>query len=141
MCGGVETNVGGDYNGVVSLDMKNLNSIIEIDRDSRTALIQGGILGPDLEGQLKEYDLTMRHYPQSFEFSTLGGWIATRSGGHYATLYTHIDDFVESIKMITPSGLFESRRLPGSGAGPSPDRFAIGSEGIMGVITLSLIHI
>ena len=90
MCGGVETNVGGDYNGAVSLDMKNLNSIIEIDRDSRTALIQGGILGPDLEGQLKEYDLTMRHYPQSFEFSTLGGWIATRSGGHYATLYTHI---------------------------------------------------
>jgi alkyldihydroxyacetonephosphate synthase len=77
----------------------------------------------------------MRHYPQSFEFSTLGGWIATRSGGHYATLYTHIDDFVESLKMITPSGSFESRRLPGSGAGPSPDRFAIGSEGIMGVIT------
>ena len=77
----------------------------------------------------------MRHYPQSFEFSTLGGWIATRSGGHYATLYTHIDDFVESLKMITPSGLFETRRLPGSGAGPSPDRFAIGSEGIMGIIT------
>ena len=135
VCGGVETNVGDDYNGVISLDMKNLNSIIEIDRESRTALIQGGILGPDLEGQLKEHNLTMRHYPQSFEFSTLGGWIATRSGGHYATLYTHIDDFVESLKMITPSGLFESRRLPGSGAGPSPDRFAIGSEGVMGVIT------
>ena len=77
----------------------------------------------------------MRHYPQSFEFSTLGGWIATRSGGHYATLYTHIDDFVESLTMLTPSGSFETRRLPGSGAGPSPDRFAIGSEGIMGIIT------
>ena len=135
VCGGVETEVGGDYAGVISLDMKNLNQVIEIDKDSRTASIQGGILGPDLESKLKEYDLTMRHYPQSFEFSTLGGWIATRSGGHYATLYTHIDDFVESLKMITPSGLFETRRLPGSGAGPSPDRFAIGSEGIMGIIT------
>ena len=115
--------------------MKNLDAIVDIDRDSRTALIQGGILGPDLEAKLKKHDLTMRHYPQSFEFSTLGGWIATRSGGHYATLYTHIDDFVESLKMITPSGLYETRRLPGSGAGPSPDRFAIGSEGIMGIIT------
>ena len=135
VCGGVETNVGGGYKGVISLDMKNLDSIIDIDKDSRTALIQGGIFGPDLESKLKEHDLTMRHYPQSFEFSTLGGWIATRSGGHYATLYTHIDDFVESLKMITPSGLYETRRLPGSGAGPSPDRFAIGSEGTMGIIT------
>ena len=135
VCGGVETNVGSDYAGVISLDMKNINSILEIDKTSRTALIEGGILGPHLEAQLKEHELTMRHYPQSFEFSSLGGWIATRSGGHYATLYTHIDDFVESLKMITPSGSFETRRLPGSGAGPSPDRFAIGSEGIMGVIT------
>ena len=135
VCGGVETYVGDDFKGVISLDMKNLNNIIDIDKDSRTALIQGGILGPDLESKLKVYDLTLRHYPQSFELSTLGGWIATRSGGHYATLYTHIDDFVESLKMITPSGLYETRRLPGSGAGPSPDRFAIGSEGIMGIIT------
>ena len=135
VCGGVETYVGDDFKGVISLDMKNLNNIIDIDKDSRTALIQGGILGPDLESKLKEHDLTLRHYPQSFEFSTLGGWIATRSGGHYATLYTHIDDFVESLKMITPSGSYETRRLPGSGAGPSPDRFAIGSEGIMGIIT------
>ena len=135
VCGGVETAVGHEYKGVISLDMKNINSIVDIDKDSRTAVIQGGILGPDLETKLKEHDLTMRHYPQSFEFSTLGGWIATRSGGHYATLYTHIDDFVESLKMITPSGLYETRRLPGSGAGPSPDRFAIGSEGIMGIIT------
>jgi alkyldihydroxyacetonephosphate synthase len=67
--------------------------------------------------------------------ATLGGMIATRSGGHFATLYTHIDDFVESIRMIAPQGVMESRRLPGSGAGPSPDRFMIGSEGSMGIIT------
>ena len=91
--------------------------------------------GPALEDQLRPHGLTLRHFPQSFEFSTLGGWIATRSGGHYATLYTHIDDFVESMRMVTPRGVVESRRLPGSGAGPSPDRLFIGSEGILGVIT------
>ena len=78
---------------------------------------------------------TLRHFPQSFEYSTLGGWIATRAGGHFATLYTHIDDLVESVRAVTPRGLWESRRLPGSGAGPSPDRMLIGSEGILGVIT------
>ena len=135
VCGGVETQVGDSYSGVVSLDLRNLNKIIEIDKESRSARIQAGILGPDLENNLKKENLTMRHYPQSFEFSTLGGWIATRSGGHYATLYTHIDDFVESTRMVTPSGILESRRLPGSGAGPSPDRFTIGSEGILGVVT------
>ena len=135
VCGGVETQVGDSYSGVVSLDLRNLNKIIEIDKESRSARIQAGILGPDLEADLKKENLTMRHYPQSFEFSTLGGWIATRSGGHYATLYTHIDDFVESTRMVTPSGVLESRRLPGSGAGPSPDRLTIGSEGILGVIT------
>ena len=135
VCGGVETQVGDSYSGVVSLDLRNLNKIIEIDNESRSARIQAGILGPDLESNLKKENLTMRHYPQSFEFSTLGGWIATRSGGHYATLYTHIDDFVESTRMVTPSGVLESRRLPGSGAGPSPDRLTIGSEGILGVIT------
>ena len=81
------------------------------------------------------HGLTLRHFPQSFEFSSLGGWIATRSGGHFATLYTHIDDFVESLRVVTPSGIVESRRLPGSGAGPSPDRMFIGSEGILGIIT------
>ena len=80
-----------DYRGVISLDLRNLNKILEIDKESRAARIQAGILGPDLESALKEHNLTMRHYPQSFELSTLGGWIATRSGGHFATLYTHID--------------------------------------------------
>nr|MBA3531534.1 FAD-binding protein [Ardenticatenales bacterium] len=69
------------------------------------------------------------------EFSTLGGWIATRAGGHFATLYTHIDDLVESVRMVTPRGVFETKRLPASGAGPSPERLVLGSEGILGVIT------
>jgi alkyldihydroxyacetonephosphate synthase len=93
------------------------------------------MFGPALEAALRPKNLTLRHFPQSFEFSTLGGWIATRAGGHYASLYTHIDDFVESARMMTPQGAWESRRLPGSGAGPSPDRMVIGSEGIFGIIT------
>jgi alkyldihydroxyacetonephosphate synthase len=93
------------------------------------------VLGPSLEQQLEPHGLTMRHYPQSFQFSTLGGWLATRSAGHYATLLTHIDDFVESMRVLTPRGPVETRRLPASGAGPSPDRLFLGSEGTLGVIT------
>lgn len=133
--GGVEGRLPRDFPGVVSLDMRRLDRVIEIDRESRAARIQAGALGPILEDQLRPEGFTLRHFPQSFEFSTLGGWIATRSGGHYATLYTHIDDFVESLRVVTPSGIAETRRLPGSGAGPSPDRAFIGSEGILGVIT------
>src|SRR5258707_5977480 len=113
----------------------HLDKVLEVDKISRAARIQAGVYGPALDAQLKPHGLTIRHFPQSFEFSTLGGWIATRSGGHFATLYTHIDDFVESTRVITPTGVIESRRLPGSGAGPSPDRMFIGSEGILGIIT------
>ena len=133
--GGVEPAVGHSYAGAVSLDMRHFDRVLEVDATSRAARIQGGIRGPAIEAALKSHGLAIRHYPQSFEFSTLGGWIATRSGGHFATLYTHIDDFVESIRTITPAGVMESRRLPGSGAGPSPDRMMIGSEGALGIIT------
>ena len=119
----------------VSIDLKAMDRVLEVDRASRAALIQAGATGPRLEEQLRGHELTLRHFPQSFEYSTLGGWIATRAGGHYATLHTHIDDFVESVRALTPRGWWESRRLPGSGAGPSPDRMLIGSEGILGVIT------
>ena len=123
------------YDGIVTIDLSALDQVLEVDDVSRAARIQAGTYGPGLEAQLRPHGFTLRHYPQSFEFSSLGGWIATRSGGHYATNHTHIDDFVESVRMVTPSGVWESRRLPGSGAGPSPDRMAIGSEGILGIIT------
>jgi alkyldihydroxyacetonephosphate synthase len=133
--GGVEAQVGDSYCGALSLDMRALDRVLEIDKMSNAARIQAGATGPQLERQLGAHGLTLRHFPQSFEFSTLGGWIATRAGGHFATLYTHIDDLVESIRMISPKGAWESRRLPGSGAGPSPDRLLLGSEGILGIIT------
>ncbi|MBI3301338.1 MAG: FAD-binding oxidoreductase [Deltaproteobacteria bacterium] len=135
VAGGVEPPPGDVYGGVVSIDLRRLDRVLEIDKTSRAARIQAGVYGPALEDQLRPHGYTLRHYPQSFEFSSLGGWIATRSGGHFATLYTHIDDFVESLRVVTPRGIVASRRLPGSGAGPSPDRMFIGSEGILGIIT------
>ncbi|HVR28048.1 MAG TPA: FAD-binding oxidoreductase [Thermoanaerobaculia bacterium] len=133
--GGVEPAVGDGYRGTISIDLGRLDQVLEVDRESRAARIQAGARGPELEAQLKPHGYTLRHFPQSFEHSTLGGWIVTRSGGHFATLYTHIDDFVESTRMVTPRGVMETRRLPGSGAGPSPDRLVIGSEGILGILT------
>lgn len=133
--GGVEPSVSSKYIGVITVDMKHFNKVLEVDKKSRCARIQGGMLGPDLEKELKEHGLTLRHFPQSFEFSTLGGWIATRSGGHFATLYTHIDEFVQAVRVVTPTGIMQSRRLPGSGAGPSEERLISGSEGIFGIIT------
>jgi alkyldihydroxyacetonephosphate synthase len=132
--GGVEYR-GSEHPGVLTMDLTGLDQVLELDRASRAARIQGGALGPGLERQLAGHGLTLRHFPQSFEFSTLGGWLATRAGGHYAMRHTHIDDFVESLRVITPVGVSESRRLPASGAGPSPDRLFLGSEGALGVIT------
>jgi alkyldihydroxyacetonephosphate synthase len=133
--GGVEARVGDGYSGVVSIDLTAMDRVLQVDPVSRAARIQAGALGPVLEEQLRPHDLTLRHFPQSFEFSTLGGWLATRAGGHFATVYTHIDDLTESIRAVTPIGITESRRLPGSGAGPSPDRLLLGSEGTLGIIT------
>jgi alkyldihydroxyacetonephosphate synthase len=132
VCGGVEARLG--ERPVVTMDLRRLDRVLEVDPVSLAARIQGGATGPRLEEQLREHGLTLRHFPQSFEYATLGGWVATRAGGHFATLETHIDDLVESVRAITPRGTWESRRLPGSGAGPSPDRMLVGSEGILGVV-------
>ena len=137
--GGVEPQA--DGHPTVTIDVKALDRVLEVDGASLAARIQGGATGPRLEEQLASHGLTLRHFPQSFEFSTLGGWIATRSGGHFATLYTHIDELVESVRAITPIGTWQSRRLPGSGAGVSPDRMLIGSEGILGLITEAWVRV
>ena len=140
VCGGVEARDLGDR-PVVTLDLRALDRVLEVDATSQTALIQAGATGPELEEQLRSHGLTLRHFPQSFEYSTLGGWIATRAGGHFATGPTHIDDLVQSVRAITPAGEWQSRRLPASGAGPSPDRMLIGSEGILGVITEAWVRV
>ncbi len=133
--GGVEPAVGGGWTGVVCLDLERVAGVAEVDRTSRAARVRAGTPGPRLEQELRSHGLTARFYPQSFERSTVGGWVATRAAGHFSTRATHIDDIVESVRAVTPSGLWESRRLPASGAGPSPDRMLLGSEGTLAAIT------
>jgi alkyldihydroxyacetonephosphate synthase len=139
--GGIEPRVPPSFDGVASLDLGQLDRVHEVDPVSRAARIGAGASGPRLEEQLGAHGLTMRFYPQSFELSTLGGWIATRAGGHFATGPTHVDDLVEAVRAITPSGIWASLRLPGSGAGPSPDRMLVGSEGVLGVITEAWVRV
>lgn len=133
--GGVTPDVGAERTGSVSLDLQRLDDVLEVDAVSRAARVQAGILGPALADGLREHGLSLRHYPQSYEFSSLGGWIATRSGGHYATGRTRIDDFVEAVRVVSPAGAWQTLRVPSSGAGPDPVRMALGSEGALGVIT------
>jgi alkyldihydroxyacetonephosphate synthase len=142
--GGGTSVVGGvdPVSGGMSLDLGRLDRVLEVDTVSRAARIEAGATGPRIEEQLAEHGMTLRFFPQSFERSTLGGWIATRAAGHFATGPTHIDDLVESIRAVTVGGeVWESRRLPASGAGPSPDRLLLGSEGTLAVITEAWVRI
>jgi alkyldihydroxyacetonephosphate synthase len=130
------------HDGAISLDMQRMDRVLEVDPVSLAARLQAGATGPRIEEQLAAHGMTLRFFPQSFERSTLGGWIATRAAGHFATGPTHIDDLVESIRAITMRGqVWESRRLPASGAGPSPDRMLLGSEGTLAVITEAWVRI
>ena len=130
--GGVEPR---GLDAAVSLDLSRLAGLVEVDAVSRAVRLRAGTFGPAAEAALKPHGLTLRFYPQSFERSTVGGWVATRAAGHFSTRLTHVDDLVEQVRAVTPVGVWESRRLPGSGAGPSPDRLLLGSEGSLGVIT------
>ncbi|HEX9890041.1 MAG TPA: FAD-binding oxidoreductase, partial [Nitriliruptorales bacterium] len=144
--GGGTSVVGGvnppdEARAVLTLNLARLDRVTEVDTTSLAAQVQAGALGPSIDAQLHGHGLTLRHFPQSWEFSTLGGWIATRAGGHFATGPTHIDDLVEAVTAVTPSGTWASRRLPASGAGPSPDRLLLGSEGTLGVITEAWVRV
>ena len=140
--GGIQARPGPGQAGAIALALGALDALLEVDEVSRAARLQAGATGPWLEEQLGARGWTMRFYPQSFELSTLGGWLATRAGGHFATGPTHVDDLVESVRAVTPgAGVWESRRLPGSGAGPSPDRLLLGSEGTLGVITEAWVRV
>ena len=132
MVGGVSPPT--DAPATITLDLRQLDRVLEVDRSSRAARIQAGVSAPRWKPAEAAW-ADAAAFPAELRILDLGGWIATRSGGHFATLYTHIDDFVESLRVVTPRGVLETRRLPGSGAGPSPDRMFIGSEGILGVIT------
>nr|HEX4318531.1 FAD-binding oxidoreductase [Kofleriaceae bacterium] len=125
---------GHDREALLSLDLAATAGVHEVDATSRLARIGAGTFGPELEVALAAHGLTLRHFPQSFEHSTLGGWLATRAGGHYATGATHIDDFCHAVTLVTPRGELATHRHPASGAGPEAARLVLGSEGALGVI-------
>ncbi len=120
---------------VMTLSLRNLNRLISIDPESRTATIQAGALGPKIESDLAAQGHSLGHFPDSFEYSTLGGWLATRSAGMQSDAYGRIEDMVVSIKIVTPSGTIVTKPVPASSAGPDLNRIMVGSEGILGVIT------
>jgi alkyldihydroxyacetonephosphate synthase len=130
-----------DERPMLTLSLRNMNRLISVDRESRTATIQAGALGPQLEADLAERGHSLGHYPDSFEYSTLGGWLATRSAGMQSDVYGKIEDMVVSIKMVTPSGTIVTKAVPASSVGPDLNRLMVGSEGILGVITEATMRI
>jgi alkyldihydroxyacetonephosphate synthase len=119
----------------VSLDMRRLRRVLEVDKQSCTARIEAGVFGPDLEQQLSEYGVTLGHFPDSFLHSTLGGWIATRSAGMQSDKYGKIEDMVVAVRMVTAEGILMTRVVPKSSNGIDVNHLCIGSEGTLGVIT------
>ncbi|MGD8968976.1 MAG: FAD-binding oxidoreductase [Anaerolineae bacterium] len=130
-----------DGRPTITLDMARLDRVVSVDPESRTARIQAGATGPEIEAQLNEHGLTLGHFPQSFEFSTLGGWIATRAAGQTSIGYGKIEDMTQAVRVVTPAGIIETKDVPASATGPSIREMIVGSEGIYGVITEATMHI
>jgi len=126
---------------VISVDMARMNNILEIDEGSRLARIQAGALGPHIESSLNERGWTLGHFPDSFNHSTLGGWIATRSSGMQSDKYGDIADLTRAIHVVTPGGLLVTRPVPSSSTGPSVREMILGSEGRLGIITEATVHV
>lgn len=120
---------------IVTLDTRAMDRVVSVDKYSMTAVIQAGASGPKLEAQLQEHGVSLGHFPDSFEYSTLGGWLATRSAGMQSDAYGRIEDMAVALKMATPAGTIETRKVPAASSGPDVNELIIGSEGILGVIT------
>jgi alkyldihydroxyacetonephosphate synthase len=132
--GGVEPERGG-FAAVVSLDMARMASLLDTDAISLTARVEAGMTGPEAEHLLAARGMTLGHFPQSFEYATIGGYAATRSAGQASTGYGRIDEVVLGLRMATPAGDVEVAPFPASAAGPALRELLLGSEGTLGVIT------
>jgi alkyldihydroxyacetonephosphate synthase len=137
--GGVEPSPG--ERCTISLDLARLDRVLAVDPVSRTARIQAGATGPEVEAQLNKHGFTLGHFPQSFEFSTLGGWIATRSAGQTSVGYGKIEHMTQAIRVVTPVGIIDTKDTPATAAGPGLLDMLIGSEGAYGVITEATMRI
>jgi alkyldihydroxyacetonephosphate synthase len=131
--GGVDA-VADGFPALISLDLRRLDRLVAVDRTSLTATFEGGLFGPAAERLLAAEGVTLGHFPQSFEFSTVGGWVATRSAGQASTGHGRIDELVEGLRLVAPGGEVARRAVPATAAGPDVRQLVIGSEGALGVI-------
>lgn len=132
--GGVEA-VSGGKKAVITVDMTRMNRLIGLNPMNATATFEAGVYGPDLELALGKQGWTLGHFPQSFEYSTLGGWVAARSAGQQSSRYGKIEEIVSSIRMITPGGILETGHFPAGATGPDFNQMICGSEGTLGIIS------
>jgi alkyldihydroxyacetonephosphate synthase len=126
---------------VLTISLKHLNRLIDLDPYNRLATFEAGVKGPDLEAQLRARNFTMGHYPQSFEYSSLGGWIVTRACGQESTYYGRMDELFAGGELLTPKGPMKFPPFPASAAGPDLRHLLLGSEGRLGIITKAIVKI
>ena len=129
------------FAGVMSLDLVRMKSLLAVDAESMTATLEPGLRGPEAEALLAEHGLTLGHYPQSFEFATIGGYAATRSSGQSSAGYGRFDALVMALTVVTPSGTITVGSAPASAAGPDLRQVFLGSEGAFGVITAVTVRV
>ncbi|UCF82119.1 MAG: FAD-binding oxidoreductase [Desulfobacteraceae bacterium] len=122
-------------NPVLTIDMGRMNRLLSLDTESQIATFGSGTAGPDVEAQLRAQGFTLGHFPQSFEFSTLGGWIATRSSGQQSLRYGRIEKLFAGGRIETPVGTLQIPSFPASAAGPDLREIILGSEGRLGILT------
>ncbi|MBF6351302.1 FAD-binding oxidoreductase [Nocardia flavorosea] len=127
--------VRGRFETVIALDLRRLDALLDCDPLSGTATFGAGVTGPQAEQLLAPHGLSLGHFPQSFEFASIGGFAATRSSGQASAGYGRFDDMVQRLRIATPTGTVELGRAPASAAGPDLRELFVGSEGAFGVIT------
>jgi len=130
-----------DDRPVLSLTLQNLNRLTELSPTNRLATFEAGVRGVDLEAQLRAHGFTLGHYPQSFEFSTLGGWVVTRSSGQQSAYYGRIEQLFAGGELITPRDLIKMPPFPASAAGPDLRQMVLGSEGRLGILSRATVRI
>ena len=129
------------FTAVVALDLRRMNALAELDEESRLAVLGPGLHGPEAEELLRVRGYTIGHFPQSFEYATLGGFAAARSSGQASAGYGRFDELVLALRVATPAGTLSLGRAPRSAAGPDLRQLILGSEGALGVITSVTVHV
>jgi alkyldihydroxyacetonephosphate synthase len=139
--GGIEPRPRASQRGCIALDTTRLCALLRVDAASRTATVQAGVEGPALEARLRAHGFTLGHFPQSFEHSTLGGWIAARSSGQFSSRYGALEDMLVAVRVVTPNGVLRTLEVPRSAAGPDLRALVLGSEGTLGVIVEATLRV